>query len=46
MRVETVQIYNLLISLYLRLKAGDHKDLDRLIDLLKLHGFLPSFDAR
>jgi hypothetical protein len=45
-RVETAQIHNLLSKLYLHLKAGDFKDLARLVDVLKLHGFLPSFDAR
>jgi hypothetical protein len=45
-RVETAQIHNLLLKLYLRLKAGDLKDLARLEDVLKLHGFLSSFDAR
>ena len=45
-RVETAQIHNLLSHLYLHLKAGNFKDLARLVDVLKLHGFLPSFDAR
>ncbi|MGA2439499.1 MAG: hypothetical protein ABSH08_00950 [Tepidisphaeraceae bacterium] len=45
-RVETAQIHNLLLTLYLHLKAGDFKDLARLVDVLKLHGFLPSFDGR
>jgi hypothetical protein len=40
------QIHNLLLNLYLHLKAGNFKDLARLVDVLKLHGFLPSFDAR
>jgi hypothetical protein len=44
--VESAQIHNLLLNLYLHLKAGDFKDLARLVDVLKLHGFLPSFDAR
>jgi hypothetical protein len=44
--VETAQIRNLLLNLYLHLKAGDFKDLARLVDVLSLHGFLPSFDAR
>jgi hypothetical protein len=43
--VETAQIHNLLLTLYLHLKAGDFKDLARLVDVLKLHGFLPSFDG-
>ena len=45
-RFETVQLHNLLQHLYLHLKAGNFKDLARLVDVLKLHGFLPSFDAR
>jgi len=45
-RVELAQIHNLLLHLYLHLKAGNYKDLARLVDVLKLHGFLPSFDAR
>jgi hypothetical protein len=45
-RVETAQIHNLLLNLYLRLKARDFKDLARLVDVLSLHGFLPSFDPR
>jgi hypothetical protein len=45
-RVELAQSHNLLCKLYLHLKAGDFKDLARLVDVLKLHGFLPSFDAR
>ena len=45
-RVETAQIHNLLLNLYLHLKAGNFKDLARLVDVLNLHGFLPSFDAR
>jgi hypothetical protein len=40
------EIRNLLTQLYLHLKASDLKDLARLVDVLKLHGFLPSFDAR
>ena len=40
------QIYNLLQLLYLHLKAGNLKDLARLVDVLSLHGFLPSLDAR
>jgi hypothetical protein len=45
-RVETAQIHNLLSTLYLHLKTSDFKDLARLVDVLNLHGFLPSFDAR
>ena len=45
-RVETAQIHNLLLHLYLHLKAANFKDLARLVDVLSLHGFLPSFDAR
>ncbi len=44
--VETAQLRNLLLDLYLHLKGTDFKDLARLVDVLKLHGFLPSFDAR
>jgi hypothetical protein len=44
-RAETAQIHNLLSNLYLHLKAGNFKDLARLVDVLKLHGFLPSFGA-
>jgi hypothetical protein len=45
-RFETAQIHNLLLKLYLHLKARDFKDLARLVDVLNLHDFLPSFDAR
>jgi hypothetical protein len=44
-RFETAQIRNLLLHLHLHLKAGNANDLARLIDVLKLHGYLPSFDA-
>jgi hypothetical protein len=40
------QIHNLLLKLYLHLKAGDFKDLARLVDVLSLHGFFTIFDAR
>jgi hypothetical protein len=42
---DLAQIHNLLLNLFLQLKAGDFKDLPRLVDVLKLHGFLPSLDA-
>jgi hypothetical protein len=42
---DLARIRNLLQNLCLRLKAGDFKDLARLEDVLKLHGFLPSLDA-
>jgi hypothetical protein len=45
LRVELTHFHNLLCNLYLHLKAGEFKDLARLVDVLKLHGFLPSFDA-
>ena len=44
--LESGQIRNLLQSLYLRLKDGNPNDLARLVDVLTLHGFLPSLDAR
>jgi hypothetical protein len=44
--VETAQTRNLLLNLYLHLKAGNFKDLARLVDVLSLHCFLPSFNAR
>jgi len=44
--VEMAQIHNLLLNLYLHLRTGSFKDLARLADVLKLHGFLPSFDLR
>jgi hypothetical protein len=44
-RVESAQTHKLLLSLYLHLKASDFKDLARLVDVLNLHGFLPSFDG-
>jgi len=42
---EVIRLRNLLLKLYLHLKAGEFRDLWRLNDVLKLHGFLPSFDA-
>jgi hypothetical protein len=39
------EIRNLLIKLYLRIKSCNERDLARLEDVLKLHGFLPSRDA-
>jgi hypothetical protein len=33
------------MSPFLQLKAADFKDLPRLVDVLMLHGFLPSFEA-
>jgi hypothetical protein len=42
---DVAKIRNLFLDLYLHLKAGDFRDLPRLIDVLKLHGFLPFFDA-
>jgi hypothetical protein len=44
-RVESAQIHNLLLKLYLNLKAGDFENLAHLVDVLSLDGFLPSFDA-
>jgi hypothetical protein len=44
-RVDPALITNLLKTLALRLNAGTDNDLARLVDVLKLHGFLPSFDA-
>jgi hypothetical protein len=41
-RVNQAQICKVLKSLCLRLNAGNDNDLDRLVDVLKLHGFLPS----
>jgi len=38
-------IRKLLRVLYLQLKASDFKELSRLVDVLKLHGFLLSYDA-
>ena len=40
------EIHNLLHNLYLHLKANNFKDLARLVDVLRLHGFLPYFDAQ
>jgi hypothetical protein len=37
------QIRNLLLNLFLQLKAGEFKDLPRLINVLKLHGFFIIF---
>jgi hypothetical protein len=45
-RFDSATIRNLLSALYLRLIASDFKELGRLVDVLKLHGFLPSFDCR
>ena len=42
---DLTRIRNLLQNLCLSLNAGDFKDLARLEDVLKLHGFLPSIDA-
>lgn len=44
-RFDIARIHNLLTNMLLRLKAGEFKDLPRLVDVLRLHGFLPSFDA-
>jgi hypothetical protein len=43
---DNAEIRKVLSALYLRLISSDCKDLARLVDVLKLHGFLPSFDAR
>jgi hypothetical protein len=45
-RVELSEFHNLLLNLYFQLKERDFKDLPRLLDVLMLHGFLPSLDAR
>jgi hypothetical protein len=43
---DCAEIRKVLSALYLRLISSDGKDLARLVDVLKLHGFLPSYDAR
>jgi hypothetical protein len=42
---DITQIHKLFLNLILGLKASEFKDLARLEDVLKLHGFLPSFGA-
>jgi hypothetical protein len=44
-RVESAQTRNLLCRLYLHLTASDFKDLERLADVVKLNGFLRSFEG-
>jgi hypothetical protein len=44
-RVDRAKICKVLHALTLRLNAGNDNDLARLVDVLKLHGFLPYFDA-
>ena len=43
-RFDKPEIYKVLQNLYLRLKHGNAKDLERLVDILKLHDFLPYLD--
>jgi hypothetical protein len=43
---ERIEIANMLKELCLRLNANNGSDLARLVDVLKLHGFLPSCDSR
>jgi hypothetical protein len=42
---DIAEIRNVLSALYLQLISSDGKDLARLADVLKLHDFLPSYDA-